>query len=441
MRPESGSRSLLSRMKRRLLALGLFCAMAVAPMQAATRLIVRTQSLGLLQSACFLLGCNVPYGLGDDQGQLFLVTSPLNLPVNLFLSVPGTLNVELDSTGLTSGAAPPAAPPALYDSTPIDYYGATVREGYVLQPAAQIVGLANAQNTYGVRGSGIVAVIDTGVDTAHPALANVLIPGYDFTRNQSSADEKGDVNQSTTAVVDQSTTAVVDQSTTAVVDGYRASQLNQPQYEAFGHGTMVSGVVHLVAPSARILPLKAFHVDGTGHLSDVIRAVYFAAHNHAKVLNMSFSFTSFSLELNAALTYARLGGAISVAATGNNGSKTTTYPAGYSGTVMGVASTSNDDVRSTFSNYGTPMTWLAAPGEGVVTLYPYSTYAATWGTSFSTPFVAGAAALLVDVQPLCSQTQAAQALAHARYIDSGLGNGRLDVYQAVEVFRQSLGLW
>jgi subtilisin family serine protease len=187
--------------------------------------------------------------------------------------------------------------------------------------------------------------------------------------------------------------------------------------------------------------LKAFHVDGTGYLSDVIRAVYFAAHNHAKVLNMSFSFTSYSTELNTALTYARLGGAISVAATGNNGLKTTVYPAGYSGTVMGVASTSNVDLRSTFSNYGTPMTWLAAPGEGVVTLYPYGTYAATWGTSFSTPFAAGAAALLVDVQPFCNQTQAAQALAHARYIDSDLGNGRLDIYQAVQAFRQSVGLW
>ena len=440
MQPERGSRSLFSRIKTRLLVLGLFCTMSAAPIGAATRLIVRTQALGLLQTACFLLGCNVQYGLGDDQGQLFLVTSPLNLSINLFLTVPGILNVELDSTGLTSGATQTGAPPALYDSTPVNYYGSSVREGYVLQPATQIVGLANAQNTFGVHGSGIVAVIDTGVDTTHPVLANALVPGYDFTRNQSSADEKGDVNQSTTAVVDQSTTAVVDQSTTAVVDGYRASQLNQPQYEAFGHGTMVSGLVHLVAPYARIMPLKAFHVDGTGYLSDVIRAIYFAAHNHAKVLNMSFSFTSSSTELNTALTYARLGGAISVAATGNSGLKTTVYPAGYSGTVMGVASTSNVDVRSTFSNYGTPMTWLAAPGEGVVTLYPYSTYAETWGTSFSTPFVAGAAALLVDVQPFCNQTQAAQALAHARYINNDLGNGRLDIVQAVQAFRQSLGL-
>jgi subtilisin family serine protease len=248
------------------------------------------------------------------------------------------------------------------------------------------------------------------------------------------------VNQSTTAVIDQSTTAVVDQSTTAVIDSYTASQLNQPQYRGFGHGTMVSGVVRLAAPGALIMPLKAFHVDGTGYVSDVIRAVYFAVHNHARILNMSFSFTSPSLELNLALNYAKLNGVISVAAAGNDGMETVVYPAGYSGTVMGVASTSNSDTRSSFSNYGQSLVWVGAPGEGVVTLYPYGTYAATWGTSFSTPFAAGAAALLLDVQSICSESQAAQALSHAKFIDSSLGNGRLDLYQAVQAWRQANGL-
>ena len=78
--------------------------------------------------------------------------------------------------------------------------------------------------------------------------------------------------------------------------------------------------------------------------------------------------------------------------------------------------------------------------RGVVTFYPYGTYAATWGTSFSTPFVAGAAALLLDVQSACTESQAAQALAHARYINSNVGNGRLDLYQAVQAWRQATGL-
>lgn len=436
--------------KRRLLGVGLWlglsCFVASAPSHAATRLILRVESgQPLLPVVCSLLGCTVQDQLGDPDGDLFLVTFPTNLRIDLLTDILTDIlgrhvDVEEDTLGQTLGATQTGVPPALLDKTPVHYYGNTVREGYVTQPAAQIVGIANTHSTFNVRGSGIVAVIDTGVDSTHPVLQNVLVAGYDFTRRQAGfADEKADLQQSTTAVVDQSTTAVVDQSTTAVVDSYTASQLNQPQYRAFGHGTMVAGVVHLVAPGAMIMPLKAFHADGTGYASDVIKAIYFAVHHHARILNMSFSFPSTSHALSRALDYAKRKGVISVAATGNDGLQTTVYPAGYSGAVMGIASTSNTDTRSTFSNYGPSMTWLAAPGEAVVTLYPFGTYAATWGTSFSVPFVSGAAALLLDVPGLCTESQASQALSHAKYINNQLGNGRLDLYQAVQAFRQSLG--
>jgi len=417
-----------------------------ATAQAATRLIVQVQGgLSVLQPICRLLGWTVQYNLGDPSGDLFLVTAPLSLPLNLYLALPGLLSVEIDQTGRAMDAVSQGSvPSALYDSTPVNYYGTTVRHGYLTQPAAQIVGIANAQNAFHVSGYGPVAIIDTGVDTTHPVLQNVLLPGYDFTRNQNGADEKADltqsttavVDQSTTAVVDQSTTAVVDQSTTAVVDSTAAKALNEPQYADFGHGTMVAGVVHLVAPGAMILPLKAFHADGTGYLSDVIRAVYYAVGHHAKVLNMSFSFTSSSPQLNTALAYANLNGVISAAAAGNSGRETLVYPAAYQSLVMGVASTSNNDTLSTFSNYGPKLVWVAAPGEGVVTLYPFGTYAATWGTSFSTPFVSGAAALLVDMNPWCMESQAAQSVGYAKYINSNLGKGRLDLNQALQAWQQ-----
>jgi subtilisin family serine protease len=410
------------------------CFAAVLPAGAATRLIVRVQG-GLLplQTICALLGCNVQYGLGDPQGQVFLITSPLNLTPNLFLNLNlGVLDAEIDVQGRIMDAVNQgAAPAALFNSTPVSYYGTTVRQGYLLQPATQIVELANAQSTYHVSGSGIVAVIDTGVDTTHPVLQPVLLPGYDFTRNRSGADEKGDVTQSTTAVVDQSTTAVVDQSTTAVVDGTTGSNLDKPQYADFGHGTMVSGVVHLVAPTARILPLKAFHADGTGYLSDVIRALYYAARNNANVINMSFNFTTPSNELYSALSVADLKGIVLVAAAGNSGQQTLVYPAAYQSLVMGVASTSNNDTLSTFSNYGPKLVWVGAPGEGVVTLFPYGTYAATWGTSFSTPFVAGTASLLLNAKGYIGETAAAQAIANAVPISPAVGHGRLDIYLAL----------
>jgi len=68
--------------------------------------------------------------------------------------------------------------------------------------------------------------------------------------------------------VQQSTAAVLDQSTAAVLDG--------SPYVAFGHGTMTSGLVHLVAPKAKILPLKAFSANGTGYLANIVAALYYA---------------------------------------------------------------------------------------------------------------------------------------------------------------------
>src|SRR5260221_5307364 len=99
---------------------------------------------------------------------------------------------------------------------------------------------------------------------------------------------------------------------------------------------------------------------------------------------------------------------------------------------MGVASTNDLDARSSFSNYGNAIVWVAAPGEGVVTTYPFSTYAAGWGTSFSAPFVSGATALLLNKQAKTNESQASAAVAHAVPVGPDMGNGRLDIVQALQ---------
>jgi thermitase len=194
---------------------------------------------------------------------------------------------------------------------------------------------------------------------------------------------------------------------------------------------MVAGILHLVAPTAKLMPLKAFGPDGRGNLSDIVRAIYFAAQNNATVVNMSFDLKSSSKELAAAVTSAEKNGVVFVASSGNDGRMEMVYPAGLSN-VMGVASTNFQDQRSSFSNYGNQIVWVAAPGEAIVTTYPFGSYAAAWGTSFSAPMVSGGVDLIKSMNPGASQIQAAFAIANAHYLLAvGMGNGRVDLYRAV----------
>ncbi len=417
-----------------LVLLGLLAAPAA---QAQTRLVVR-DSLGLpgINLVCALLGCQVQQGLGDPQGQLFVVTFPAILdPVTALLrlqvGLPGIVNVEIDQTVNTQSVNAGAPPFYLTDQAPVSYYGTTVWHGYVAQPATQLIRNDAAHSAFNVGGAGvIVAVIDTGVDPTHPVLRGVLLSGYDFTRNQNGGSERTDVGGPTpdpgsasAAFVNQRTVAVLDQRTVAVLDNQK--------YAAFGHGTMTAGLVHLVAPQAKIMPLKAFRADGTAYNSDVLRAIYYAVKNGADVMSMSFDYTTYSPELAKAIRYANSKGVVSVASAGNDGQRTASYPGGFVG-VVDVASTDNNDIRSSFTNYGPPV-WLAAPGEGVVTTYPWNTYAAGWGTSFSTPLAAGTIALMMGTHGNCPALLVPAGLARADWIsDPDLGFGRLDTYSAVQ---------
>lgn len=436
---------------RALLGFIIFSAFWSIPAHADDRFIVRDAGgLTALQTICAALGCNVvvePDGQGLDGslGQVFLVTTPGSVNAQTFLALllsqSGIVDAEIDVLAHTDGNSYPI-PSSLSDTKPVKYFGETVPEGYVKQPATTIIQLERTQHGFHVKGAGVVAVIDTGIDPNHPALKNSLVPGYDFTRNQAGeGDETDDIVLTNTPTVGSPTwvnqqgsanqgAADIDQSTAAVIDG-------NPQYGDFGHGTMVAGIIHLVAPGASLMPLKAFRADGKGYNSDIIRAIYFAVFNNANIINMSFNLAAYSLEVKNAVNFADIKGLICAAAAGNSGKHILVYPAAFRN-VMGIASTTNKDERSSFSNYGNRLVWVAAPGEGIVTTYPFGMYAAGWGTSFSTPFVAGVAALMLDVQSLCDQSEGARAMAHAKQIGQELGNGRLEAYQAVLAWREFL---
>ncbi len=193
----------------------------------------------------------------------------------------------------------------------------------------------------------------------------------------------------------------VNQSTLVVLSPAAGTALAGAQVPAaFGHGTMVAGLVHLVAPGAKIMPLKAFNADGTSRIFDIVRAIYYAVDHGARVINMSFSTLTWSPEVTHAINVATSQGVICVSSAGNFGQEIIVYPAGQRNVVaVGSTNASSPAARSSFSNYGDALVSIGAPGAGIITTFPGGHYAGAWGTSFSTPLAAGAAALLVQIDP------------------------------------------
>jgi len=120
--------------------------------EAQTRLIV-TDSLGLpgINLTCLLMGCNVVRGLGDPNGQLFLVTLPPILnPVTKLLQISlqlGVLSVEVDQVVSQQGPVSTGTPSYMTDETPVTYYGTTVWQGYLVQTGNQLVRTGRKQRS------------------------------------------------------------------------------------------------------------------------------------------------------------------------------------------------------------------------------------------------------------------------------------------------------
>jgi hypothetical protein len=439
-------------MRRRMWLAGLILFFScVTSARADTGVIVRTTNLSALQALCLLpTTCTVVGNLDGSLGQVFLVTTPLPLTnlLGLLNGVAGFVDAEVDQVlSLVGGlnvVPTPLDPTLMSDRSPVVYPAGsttTAWNSYVNQPAASVVEVQTAQSDFHATGAGIVADIDTGVDPNHPVLKSVLLAGYDFTRNQPGGSEMNDLPSGFPAPSCTTTCSgpvQVNQSSAAILDQSSAAILDTGQTSAFGHGTMVMGIIHLAAPTAELLPLKAFKSDGTANLSDILRAIYYAVQQgNANVINMSFDTKTSSTELKNALDYANQLGLTCVASAGNDGAQETVYPAALQSDVMGVASvgstSSTDGTRSSFSNFGDSIVWVAAPGEQIVTTYPFSSYAAGWGTSFSAPFVSGGGALLHALMSAITESESATAIANAAPLtETGMGHGRLDLVPALQ---------
>ncbi len=218
----------------------------------------------------------------------------------------------------------------------------------------------------------VVAVLDTGIDANHPALAaNVLANGVNMLDNTFDlADVPNGIDDDNDGQVD----------------------------EMVGHGTHVAGIVLQVAPDAQILPVKVLDSDGVGDTFSVTAGIYYAVEQGADVINLSLGTTYESTAVQAAVDYAAAQGVIVVAATGNGDrSMPLEYPASAT-SVISVASTTAEADKAAYSNFN-EMVDLSAPGSNVASAYPEGRYATASGTSMSTPIVAAGIALILERQP------------------------------------------
>lgn len=279
---------------------------------------------------------------------------------------------------------------------------------YANQWASSAIRLAKAHNV--TRGAGVVvAILDTGVDRAHPMLADRLTDGYDFVDDDADPQEERSDGSS-----------------------------------AFGHGTHVAGLVALAAPEARIMPLRTLDSAGMGTIWGQVRALRYAAEHGADVINLSYSFELPSRVLNDVLaTISCAGGgdpscasldspgAVVVAAAGNSGMKLREYPAADQAPgILGVGASRADDTLAVFSTYGA---WVRvmAPGDHILSTVPGGGYASWSGTSMASPLVAGVAALVRAAYPTLRPSEVAARITTTSAQTTSLVRRRLDAAGAV----------
>lgn len=242
-----------------------------------------------------------------------------------------------------------------------------------------------------------IAVLDTGIDNTHPNLANFV--------NMSLA--KSFVGGDT---------------------------MDRQKHGTHVSGTIASyGSVSGVMQNASLIPVKVLGDDGRGSTYGIQQGVLYAASIKADVINMSLGGGSYSKGMFDACTTAVNAGVVVVAAAGNNGTGTVSYPAAYSN-VIAVGAVDSNRQRADFSQYGTGLE-VMAPGQGIYSTVPGGSYDTYDGTSMATPHVAGVAGLIRSVNKNLTSDQVRQILRDTA-VNAGPANeygyGLVDAYAAVQ---------
>ncbi len=301
----------------------------------------------------------------------------------------------------------------------------------------------------------LLAIIDTGIDYLHPDLHNKI----KLNSGEMGTDASGHDKRSNG----------IDDDDNGFIDDYRGWDFtdrvgfpfdssggdyltwdNDPMDE-YGHGTFIAGIAAAeannltgiagTAPNIKVLNLRAFDPGGYGEEDDVAAAILYAVQMGAIVINMSFGDNSFSFVLRDVIRYAYSRDIVLVGSAGNSGSDEPHYPSGYS-EVICVGNSTQEDYRSSNSNYGSTLD-LMAPGTQIFTTAMDNGYAYVSGTSASSPFVSGAAALILSKNSFSNEE--VKQILKSTSDDIGspgwdiyTGAGRLNLYNALNVGAPSI---
>lgn len=313
----------------------------------------------------------------------------------------------------------------------------------------------------------VIAVIDAGVQIDHPDLkANIWINRGEITNNKIDDDGNGFIDDINGWDFVQDTP----DPSPKFDEGWTESGIS--------HGTMVAGIIAATGNNrqgiagltwrAQIMPLRALNDKGEGRIGAVVRAIDYAVHNGADIINLSFVGFNYSQALQEAIQRAYNAGTIVVAAAGNeqkdgagyNTDKHPIYPACYDGKngenmVIGVAATDALDQKATFSSYGFKCVDIAAPGVSFFSTITYGGnpvdrdkyYDGFWsGTSMAAPVISGSLALIAEINPQLKPSEIINILLQSsdnisrlnpNYLGQ-LGEGRVNLERALNVAQERL---
>ena len=281
----------------------------------------------------------------------------------------------------------------------------------------------------------VVAVIDSGIDTTLPQLAEkIWINPGEIKGNRIDDDGNGYIDD---------------------IHGWDFRDNDSSSLagsKIYWHGTFVAGIIAAqpgmgkvagVAPGIRIMDLRFLDSKNRFYGSDwkkFAKAVDYAVDNGARIINLSvYTNGKPPLILEQALHRAVQHGVIVVGIAGNDSEPQVCYPAKYA-SVLAVSATDRDDHLADFSNYGTEVS-VAAPGEKITSFFPGGAVGTSSGTSFSAPHVSGTLALILSCNPDLSPSQAVDLLKQTSVdlgncgCDCQFGAGLIDAGQAVAKVR------